>query len=626
MKTQNYYSIKFLSNKLIIASLVIMSVTSCMKDEQAYTTFTGETIYSYLKKDTAYSEYVRLVDKAGLRGMLSAYGEYTCLAPTNSAFNKYYKTIGPNFKMDSLSQTDLEYLVKTHIIPDKYLISKLQDGVISRANMNMRFIEIKFSTDETNNTLKIMLNYLSRVIAKDIEVQNGVIQGIDGVLKPSTAQLSNLIASKEDLSIFTKALDLTHLGDSLISIKDDSYVPFVGFKDEYDVYPIPSPEERKYGYTVLVEDDNTFKANGINDINDLIAKANIFYPSGKGFENDFTNRNNSLNQFISYHMIERTIYLNKFLYTSHLTKGMEAYEFLETMLTNRIMKVTNISTSAGGKLVINPNSNQMVGIKDIGGGTTINGAYHRIDKLLIYTENVEKMLQNTRIRFDFASLLPELVNNNLRGANALGFPDGDRYGIPQGYFKYMKATKDTRMIYLAGEDKNSWTSYQGDEIMGLGAYDVTFRLLPVPPGTYELRQGYSANPLRSITQIYFDDKPIGIPLDLRISADDPRIGYIKDGATTDNGYENDKMMRNRGYMKAPTSFNVYLGAAPITARENMSALRRIIGTFTFTDYSPHYIRLKSVIDNPKAQLDLDFLEFVPKSIFSPASGEPESRD
>lgn len=611
---------------MILFSTIALLGTSCLKNEQTYTTFTGDMIYSFLKKDTAYSEYVKIVDKAGLRGMLSAYGNYTCLAPTNAAFRKYYKSFGARFSMDSLSQVDLEYLAKTHIITNQYLISELQDGVISSPNMNLRFIEIKFKTDEVNNTLKIMLNDSSQIISRDNKVYNGIVQGINCILKPSTAQLPDLIGHNTNLSIFSEAIALTHLDDSLSLVRDESYVPFDGFKDEYDSYAIPSPAQRKYGYTVLIEDNNTFKANGINNIDDLIKRANIEYPSGKGYENDYTNRNNSLNQFISYHMIEKAIYLNKFLYTSHATKNMPVYEFLESMLPNRIMKVTNISTTGGGKLVVNPNSSQTVGIKDAGGATTINGVYHLIDNLLIYSNSVEQMLQNTRIRFDFANLLPELVNNNLRGTNSLGFNDGDRYGIPQGYFKYMKATKDTRMIYLAGEDKNSWTSYQGDEVMGLGAYDVTFRLLPVPPGTYELRQGYSANGLRSITQIYVDGKPIGIPLDLRISADDPRIGYVIDKETTDNGFENDKMMRNRGYMKAPTSFNVYLSSTPITARENKSALRRIIGTFTFTDYSPHYIRLKSVINNTKAQLDLDFLEFVPKSIFSPASGDPESRD
>jgi hypothetical protein len=184
-------------------------------------------------------------------------------------------------------------------------------------------------------------------------------------------------------------------------------------------------------------------------------------------------------------------------------------------------------------------------------------------------------------------------------------------------------SKDTRLIYLAGRDESGWCSFQGDELMGLGSYDITIRMLPIPPGTYEFRYGYSVYWKRGITQIYIDGKPIGIPLDLVIYADNPKIGWLLDISTEDNGVENDKMMRNRGYMKGPTTF----GSSPDkNARNDNVSLRRIVGTFTFTKYEPHYLRLKSVVDDNTKQLDIDFLEFVPKSIFSPVDGTPESRD
>ena len=79
-------------------------VAGCVEDiGDSYTTFKGDMIYSYLeKKPETYSEFVALIDKAGLKGMLSAYGTYTCLAPTNEAFKKYYSTFGPKFNIDSL--------------------------------------------------------------------------------------------------------------------------------------------------------------------------------------------------------------------------------------------------------------------------------------------------------------------------------------------------------------------------------------------------------------------------------------------------------------------------------------------------------------------------------------------
>lgn len=595
----------------------------CIQEHPAISTFTGDMIYSYLKKDTVYSEFVNIIDKSGLKGMLSAYGSYTCLAPTNQAFRAYFKTIGSNYSMDSLSKEELEYLAKTHIIANKHMTYDLNDGVIPNANMNKRMIEIKFSTDSVKNQLKILLNETSQIISKDNVVYNGVIHGINCMLKPSNYQLPELMNENPKISIFNSALLLTGLSDSLRLVKDESYQPIRTFMDEYDTYPIVNPSDRKYGYTVLVESNELLRSKGINTISDLIEKAKELYPGGEAYENNFTNKNNSLNQYISYHLINRAIYLNKFFYTSHAVKGVTPDEFIETMLENRLIRASNIAQ----KTTLNHNSRNTVHVLESGGGTTVNGVYHLLDNLLVYSNSVEEMLSNTRIRFDFNSLFPELVNNNIRGSrNLKNFSDGDRFGFEQGYLKHVKMSKDTRLIYLAGEDFNSWTSFQGDELMALGSYDITMRLLPVPPGTYELRYGYSANPLRSVTQVYVDGKPIGIPIDLKISANDPRVGWILDQETDDNGYENDKMMRNRGFMKGPTSFCVYFSPLPTTAREVKGALRRIIGTFTFTKYEPHYLRLRSVTDTPKAQLDMDFLEFVPKSIAYPANGEPEPRD
>jgi hypothetical protein len=61
-------------------------------------------------------------------------------------------------------------------------------------------------------------------------------------------------------------------------------------------------------------------------------------------------------------------------------------------------------------------------------------------------------------------------------------------------------------------------------------------------------------------------------------------------------------------------------------RDEPDALRRIIGTFTFTEYASHTIRYKSVDGFTDKQCEMDYFEFVPKTIFNPASGEPEGRE
>ncbi len=614
-------------------ALLLSLIVACNPsiDERYVTTFTGEMIYTQLEKDSLenFSEFLRFIDHAGLKGMLSAYGDYTCLAPTNQALAEYYASRGDGFKFEDLEEEEIDYIARTHIVNYKYMTENLADGVIPNVNMNDRVIEIFFTADEETGQLRIFLNGDSEVLEKDIEVHNGVIHTISKLLTPSMAQLPYLIANQENLTLFTEALDLTGLTDSLLLIEDTEYDhTLYSFKDEYESYEIPAPPSRKYGYTAFVETDDVFAARGILSIEDLINQAAVWYSNDPGVAaDDYTHRGHSLNKFISYHLVEKIINTNSLWFDRSAARNIELYEFVETMYTNRIMKVANRSgmntLPEGMKAYINPNSQDQIFVTDQA-KTTVNGVFHYLTDVLLYTADVEDMIRNTRIRFDMTSLLPEMMNNNLRFADTQQNSSGDRYGIPHGYFKYVEQSQDTRFIYLASKDR-IWHNYQGDEMMGLGTYDVTIRLLPVPPGTYELRFGYSGNTLRSVTQIYVDGKPVGIPLDLRMRKTDTKVGWVKDDPEDETvGFENDKAMRNRGFMDAPIT--MVIGGSYTPLRHEPYPMRRIVGIFTFDTYEPHYIRFRSVLENPTAQAQMDYFEFVPKSIYAPTTGEPEDRN
>lgn len=605
-------------NRLFVGLFVMTSLLGCIKEDQAYTTFTGEVIYSYLKNDTSYTEFVKVIDKAGYSGMLSAYGSYTCLAPTNKAFRKFYNDKSTSF--DKLTALQLDTIMRNHLIVNSVLVADLSDGTLPNFNMNGIKIPIVFTTDNSTAGYKILINDSCQLVSKDNVVYNGVIQGINDIIIPSREGFAQALKKDTTVTIFYKALILTGLADSLTKIQDDTYKATQKFKDEYNSYEIVTPAVRKFGYTAFVESDKVYSTYGINSLSDLNAKAKILYPSDPIYDNDFTNRKNSLNQFIAYHLVNKAVYYNTFFYKRDAVKNYTPDEFLETMLTNRIIHVSKENSD----VILNTKTDFSVTVPSAASKSTINGVYHLVNKMLVYSDRVEQTLSNSRIRFDIVSLFPEMTNNNIRGSEgfmSINNGSGDRFGFQPGYLADLKMSKDTRLIYLAGK-QGQWANFQADELMGLGAYDITLRLLPVPPGTYELRFGYSANANRSITQLYIDGKPIGIPLDLTLTADKPQVGSIIDKLTDDNGYENDKMMRNRGYMKAP---NTYLYINTI-ARDATNIMRRIIGTFTFNDYQPHYLRFKSVTNDNNKQCMMDYFEYVPKNVYSPADGEPESRD
>jgi hypothetical protein len=155
--------------------------------------------------------------------------------------------------------------------------------------------------------------------------------------------------------------------------------------------------------------------------------------------------------------------------------------------------------------------------------------------------------------------------------------------------------------------------YQGDEVfMSECLYDFSVITPPVPAGTYEVRFGYLTNGKRGVAQLYWDGKPCGIPLNLNTPSSDPKIGYETPGANANDpdGYENDKMMRNRGFMKGPASFTSILKDWRGEANGRMSpyCLRRVLGIYTFSEDGTHTFGAKAA---KPGEFMFDYLEFVP---------------
>ncbi len=170
------------------------------------------------------------------------------------------------------------------------------------------------------------------------------------------------------------------------------------------------------------------------------------------------------------------------------------------------------------------------------------------------------------------------------------------------------------------------------------SYDITFRLPSVPPGTYELRLGYTALESRGIGQVYVDGIPQGLPMDMRIFGNDGSIGGLYNGwagwrnkdenaggiYTTEELEENARIMKNNGYYSAPKS--VFFGndgndaprysANTCTIYYNsVNLLRRKICNVEVKPNTHHSVRLRSVLTSSEtSDFTLDFMELVPIDI------------
>ena len=593
---------------LLLAALSGGMLTGCSDDidDGAFYTFTGQTVNSFCHEDSRFTIFARLLDDTGNAGLLSTYGHYTLFLPTDEVMAAYFEANGLTY--DSLTAEEKNELVYNHVIKSagvSYTSDRFEEGALAESTMGDNYLTVSFSADASGSGLVIYINKNVPVIEKDIEVHNGVVHVVGNVIVPSKDFIVDVIEAEGRFGIFAEALRLTGLNRAMEAIRDESYVsPYPSGEVVRGELVFKVPTVKRYGFTLFAEPDEVLAAYGIRDVEGLTAYAERYY--GTADRGNFTSEDNALHKFVAYHILDRQMSTNSFLYNGPCTVSTrmnERCEYYETMLTYRLMEI-----KAGNR--INTRSNgQYVGLDEqLSNLSAVNGFAHSLASILVYDEDVMvNDVLNKRIRFDFYNIPPELTNNNIRWQ----LPDiqgASGYVIPNDFCsKHLSFSDETEITMWAS---NGWTNFEADELKLNGWYDFTLRMLPMPPGSYEVRIGYRQETWRGIAQIFVDDEIQGIPRDLRISGTDPQVGWIADTDSPQDA-ENDKAMRNRGYMKAPASiFTPQNNGVSLRALD--ACLRIIVGQFTWQEYGAHTLRGKNVYD-PNQEFHGDYIEIIPVS-------------
>ena len=236
-----------------------------------------------------------------------------------------------------------------------------------------------------------------------------------------------------------------------------------------------------------------------------------------------------------------------------------------------------------------------------------------------------------RIRIDASALLKELINGDIR-SNPNTDNKNNTVRIPRSrdykFFEDLDLGDNTYFFYLNGRQQH-WNDYQGDEWNVVGTYDITLRLPPVPStNTYELRIGMNVNDQRGLCQVYWGTNKnslpaAGIPFDMRIGGENwyqkgsgafvSPVEWQKDTGKESVDIENDKQIRNKGYMKAPKS-GYKLGTSS-NFRDDPNVLRRIILRNDMYRDSTYYVQFKSVMSDFNTQFFFDYIELCPKDVY-----------
>ena len=656
--------------RILFILAIALSMVACTDDidKSNRFTFTGETVADYvLNRSDRYSHFINMLERAKLLSLLNTYGQYTLFLPDNEAVEKYVQEQDSIFHatkdsdypvwtgvtsplVEELSDSMATVIARNHVIEASTRMAEMGEGALPERNFNNRLLGVNFVVKDEQ--YYIMLNNSAAIIYGDNNVENGVVHLVDKVISPSQKNVPELIGSYNYFKLFTEALNVTGFCDSLKLDNDDSYN-----YEEYSItdailgYVTYAPKTKFYKYTAFLETDEVFNANGIYTLDDLKGFAEKWY--GKEESDNPRSPRNALNKFVAYHFVPREMPHNKIVpyainenFDNIMPTIYDRYDYYETMQGTLMKVVKPMSKPEGRETYINYNKREVPYNLELLNHLNVrviplteftqkkdyalfdqmaaNGILHPIDKILVYNENeMFGNILNERIRLDAASMIPELSCNNLRFGGAYY----SSYVIPNVYSEKINIKNGT--IYYVSNVR----MYNNDYLTLDDYFDIEFTLPPLPPRVYEVRIGFSQHgrgtsdvvtiPER-LCQIYIDGRVQGVPFDIQYLNRHPGrtespTGYIADSETYDNGLENDKNMRNKGWMKAPV---VFYGHDGQPARSTEHYIRKIITKKHF-DEGKHTIRFR-IVSKYDSDICLDYIEFVPLHIINDPT-KPEDR-
>lgn len=475
-----------------------LALASCSEkiDESNLYTFTGQTIIDYLRSNEQLSEFVQISDSAGMSDRLSAYGTYTCFAPTNEAVEHYLDSL---YNDKSRNDHNKLYADESMSLMDRLMHSEKRDSlckdiVESQVTGNKKTSnDLYAGTDVTmmlGNTQTpkrvgddILMDGISKLTERDLEMENGIVHIINRMFYRSNNLITDEMERLGNYKIWCEALKLTSLSDSLTATERTSGIDWLTIDATTGM---DFPKTCKMGYTIFAETDDVLRNNQINSVEDLARVANQAYQNCAEWYNyvrdngiqvstgtDYKNPWNALNMFLRYHILKYVVSSDKLTYSYNELPDLDVFEYYRTMLPYTMFKVTGVkehgtvagtyinrqlanptmteiagNTNLSSSAYINPNTVVSQGIQvgndQVTSRQASNGYIHPINGLLVYNASVPNNVLNERMRFDFMSLLDESITNRFRGytgedlKSAFGRSEAIRsVRFPSGYFQNM---------------------------------------------------------------------------------------------------------------------------------------------------------------------------------------------
>jgi len=425
-----------------------------------------------------YSTLIQVLEITHLKNTLNAYGHFTFFAPDNNAFSEFCLQAGKN-SVEEFDEDYLVTLVRYHLIDIEIECSYFRDGVIPDTTYSGDYLVITFSeggleTIHVNEAL---------VTERDIRVENGIIHSIDKVLAPKAGSIFSRMKGSANFSIFSNALELTGLDDTLdlirIDLSEDIFI--------------------RSRFTIFAEPDEIYNEAGIFTADELMTSySDTDNPTGK--EDGFY-------QYMAYHIVPGLYYLNNIDSFNYPTLLENAH--INAKLNNNIWLNWHIDEKNGQQVenfitIVEEGSNQQAK----------NGVFHRIDRIMepwipapVYT-----VIDLTDYQgLSLGQIYTEKDLEDIRGVSA-----------------------ENTGLYFRNSTLNDGLTNLQTTSTAIG-WTVEFEIPPLLRGQYDIWLHWASDHDNSgLVQILWDGAPLGKPISLEHQKRWPGVdGWLRNYNTSE---------------------------------------------------------------------------------------------
>ncbi len=467
----------------VILSLIIavFAGISC-EDKPVAANFEDQeqmTIYDYIVANPGrYSDFLKILEKGGIDKTLSAYNPngvgYTLFLPDNDAISRFIEASDQFSSLDELLN-DAGYvsaLSRYHAVNMGINSNDFPFGALPEKTLSNDYLTVSFVVETDTSYYKI--NNESAVIRTNIELSNGFIHLINEMLTPITNTTYDWIAQNPGYTIFKAAIDITGL-EAVLDINT---------KDEVTK---PRP------FTLLIEHDSVYNKRGIHSIGDLEA---LVSPDNT----DYTSTTNPLYNYVVYHMLTETHFLNDFVGSS-------------TNYTTYSEIPLNINGN-GIDLMINKGKEVFDSLIHLGDTTIIDYVGFNYDACNVLT-------QSGVVHFIDQVMTQQRPSRAIQTFEFYEEPLLNEYRLEQGEYLLEDTTalvsirwKGADLTFVEAGD-NLPSAWGGDYLFINGNFEISYNIPKLVQGNYTIFLGADANNRENaLVELYIDGKKTGGMIDL----------------------------------------------------------------------------------------------------------------